>query len=236
MKKKFLSLMMAAAVVATTSVSAFAKDITGDEVDAAGNIKGYETEVTVTGDIQDEKGLTKPGTINVSVPTTAAFTVTKDGVFTSGELDVVNNGTQTIEVFANEFIDVNKNEGVKLVKKTELATNSRAAVNMKLQGNRDIAYLGPKTSTSGTTGIFDDAEFNGEQLNGKKISELQVGDKDRIILSGEAGTNKALKVDTAVKDKFTLKLMIRKKPLTNNANDASDTTHGSELNQDRESR
>ena len=211
MKKKFLSLMMAAAVVATTSVTAFAKDITGDEVDAAGAIKEYETEVKVTGDVQDETGATRPGTINVSVPTTAAFTVTKGGAFTSGSLEVVNNGTQTIEVFADEFIDVNGNDGVKLVKKSELASNLRTAVNMKLQGNRDTAYLGPKTSASGTSGIFDDAEFAAEQLNGKKISELQAGDRDTITLSGEAGTDKSTQVTTAVKDNFTLKLMIRKK-------------------------
>ena len=211
MKKKFLSLMMAAAVVATTSVSAFAKDITGDDVDASKHAIEYNTEVKITGDVEDNNGNTKPGTINVSVPTTAAFTVTQHGTFTSGNLEVVNNGTQTIEVFAKEFIDVNGNEGVKLVKKSELVSNLRTGVNMKLQGNRDMAYLGPKTSEGGTSGIFDDAEFATGQPDGKKISELQAGDRNTITLSGEAGTSTSTQVTTAVKDNFTLKLMIRKK-------------------------
>lgn len=72
MKKKFLSLMMAAAVVATTSVSAFAdaQDVT---VIRDPETKTGKAEITITGDVTGEGGQTVPGTLNVTVPTTASF-------------------------------------------------------------------------------------------------------------------------------------------------------------------
>lgn len=210
MKKKFLSLMMAAAMVATTSVSAFAdKVITGDDVNSSKEAIEYETEVKITGDVEDHEGNTKPGTISVSVPTTAAFTVNKNGGFNGANLSVTNNGNQIVEVFAKEFIDVNGDQGIKLIKESDLSTNLRTAVSMKLIGNRQTAYLGPKTKS----GIFSDVQLSAEseKENGLKISEISSGETNEIELKGEAGTNTATQVTTAVKDNFTLKLMIRKK-------------------------
>ena len=63
MKKKFLSLMMAAAVVATTSVSAFAANVTGSDASEA------QTDVTITGNVQDNQGNDAVGTFKVTVPT-----------------------------------------------------------------------------------------------------------------------------------------------------------------------
>lgn len=207
MKKKFLSLMMAAAMVATTSVSAFAdKVITGDDVNSSKEAIEYETEVKITGDVEDQQGNTRPGTISVSVPTTAAFTVNKTGGFSGANLSVTNNGNQTVEVFANEFIDVNGDQGIKLIKESELSSNPRTAVSMKLVGNRSTAYLGSKT----TSGIFSDVALSSEEANGLKISEISSGETNEIALKGEAGSN-SNQVDSAVKDEFTLKLMIRKK-------------------------
>ncbi|MEI3369083.1 MAG: hypothetical protein V8R03_09155 [Clostridium sp.] len=55
MKKKFLSLMMAAAVVATTSVSAFAS--TTQTIKDSEEVGG-QAQITVTGDVEDSTGHT----------------------------------------------------------------------------------------------------------------------------------------------------------------------------------
>lgn len=208
MKKKFLSLMMAAAVVATTSVSAFAKDITGDDVDASNQAKEYKTEVEITGDVADDEGNFKPGTISVTVPTATAFSVAQDGTFNTASLDVTNNGNQEVEVFASEFIDVNGDVGIKLIKKSDLSSNPRTAVSLSISGNRDTAYLGKKSTVG--TGIFSDEAQTQEKATGYKISEILPRSTNTITLNGEAGTNDG-DVDDPVKDTFTLKLMIKKK-------------------------
>ena len=71
MKKKFLSLMMAAAVVATTSVSAFAQDRVIEGADTT----EQKAEIDITGQVLGDHGEVPAGTFNVSIPTTAAFTV-----------------------------------------------------------------------------------------------------------------------------------------------------------------
>ena len=99
MKKKFLSLMMAAAVVATTSVNAFASS------DATVTTDGEEVDVTITGSVNDERNNPPEGTISVTIPTALAFTVDSTGNFKGTSLDVVNNGTQKVDVYAYQFVD-----------------------------------------------------------------------------------------------------------------------------------
>ena len=219
MKKKLLSVLMAGVLVASSSVNAFAANLTGDDVDASGSVKEYEAEVTITGDVADDTGATKPGTINVTVPTAATFAVNKEGAFTGTTLNVVNNGTQTIEVFVKEFIDVNGDSGIKLVsedKTSKGASESDAVernnVSLKLQGNRSTVYF---ANLSGyTTGVYSDSTLNSEEVNGYKISEIAAGSDDTFALNGAAG-KKQTTLTSPIKDNFTLKLMVRKKKNNN---------------------
>ena len=88
MKKKFLSLMMAAAVVATTSVSAFADEtVTKD---------GSKVNVTVTGSVNNNLDVAPAGTLNVTVPTALTFSVNSSGDLTGSEIVVTNRGTEKI--------------------------------------------------------------------------------------------------------------------------------------------
>lgn len=227
MKKKFLSLMMAAAVVATTSVSAFAAvnttDVTGDET------KEHNTEISITGDIEDQKGQVKPGTLSVTVPTAAAFRVDKTGHLEGAKLQVTNKGTQTVEVFVNEFVDVNGESGINVVSdtKTSLAPDAsgsvdRKNVSLKISGNRGTAYLGTAQKAS-KKGVYEDNTLNTEAAGGIKVSEIDGSKSDTLNLTGEAGQNKAA-INDAIRDDFTLKLMIRKKPITNSASGDSHTS------------
>lgn len=216
MKKKFLSLMMAAAVVATTSVSAFAatatgsKDITGDET------KEHNTEISITGDVENKDGNVKPGTLSVTVPTAAAFRVDRDGHLEGAELQVSNKGSQAVEVLVTEFVDINGTTGINVVpaKKTAKANGEDEAVNrsnvsLNIVGNRGVAYLGTRTSND-QSGVYSDENLENLQASGVKVSEIAATSQDTLRLSGQAG-QKTEQINEAIRDNFTLKLMIKKK-------------------------
>lgn len=236
MKKKFLSLMMAAAVVATTSVSAFAantavntKDLTGSESSE------LTTDINITGDVEDESGAIKPGTLSVTVPTTASFRVKQGGGFTGSDLTVVNKGSKSIEVSVQKFVDVNGVDGIKVVSETETskAANTDGAVkrdkvSLKVVGNVGVAYLGTKEQVGTGSGVYSDKELHTELNDGKKVAEIDAGQSYTMKLEGEAG-KKNERINTAIQDTFTLKLAIRKKADNKPSKDPSsvnpDETH-----------
>ena len=204
MKKKFLSLMMAAAVVATTSVSAFAAS------DATVSRDGEEVDVTITGSVNDEHDTPPEGTISVTVPTALAFTVDKTGDLQGTSLTITNNGTEKVDVFAYEFIDKNSTNGIE-VKKTVEGTNSRATVALRLSGTQGVANF-TSTRNEATKGIYDGA-LNPAQGDGVKLVTIgKVGDAKNtgeLTLAGEAGkTNDG--ITKGIREEFTLRLKIKK--------------------------
>ena len=211
MKKKFLSLMMAAAVVATTSVSAFAS--TTQTIKDSEEVGG-QAQITVTGNVEDTDGHTKPGTLNVTVPTAASFTVNKEKKFVGTEIKVQNNGTQDIDVFAYEFIDPTQNTGINVKKKSDLhdadATNNVA---LRLEGNAGIAHF---ASVAGIDrGVYADeahtasASQEAVSKDGVKIANILKGGFCDLNLKGDVAKNATI-VQTAESDTFTLRLKIKK--------------------------
>lgn len=234
MKKKFLSLMMAAAVVATTSVSAFA-DTTIDRVtypDKANITSSDESEknaqVTINGNIQDDKGNDAPSTFKVTVPTAANFTVTKDGALVGPRLTIKNEGTQTVEVLAQDFtrgtgtINVIPENTITEDQKRQEAQQTlyRNSVSLKLVGEFDsaaqknkVAYLG---ATNEENGVYEEAELGTSHKVSTGISLLKLAPGNEsatgategvISLEGSAGPKK---VESPVSDTFTLTLRIKK--------------------------
>lgn len=209
MKKKFLSLMMAAAVVATTSVSAFAANVTGSDANEA------QTKVTITGNVQDDEGNDAPGTFKVTVPTTANFKVTKAGTFLGTELKVENEGTQDIQVYAYKFVDKNVGEKIEVTTENEVtATPSEvdsSKVSMKLTNGNKVAYL----KSDSVKGIYtDDALTVPADDSGVELLTLSSGSegnptKGTISLEGKAGKKI---VGDPVSDEFILTLKIKKAP------------------------
>ena len=132
MKKKFLSLMMAAAVVATTSVSAFADE---HQLTAVGEEK--QVEVGIEGKVEDNNGNVLPSTVTVTVPTSLNFTVKKDGTVVSPEIEITNSGNEPVSVIATDFIDTTGNSGIKVIKDAEPANRSEVKLRL-VGGNQDI--------------------------------------------------------------------------------------------------
>lgn len=216
MKKKFLSLMMAAAVVATTSVSAFASTTNTVNGEEGGT---YQQDVIITGDIQDNTGHTKPGTISVSVPTSASFMVSNNGTFTGSGIELTNLGTTAVDVSAERFIDSNGTDGVELKPESEVTTNQdnveRNKVALRLVSAKNTIYLSSTGKASGDeTGLYKGktigaAEKATDEEDKYLLTLNGPGSTGTISISGDAG-QKADSVPKAIKDTFTLTLKIKK--------------------------
>ena len=218
MKKKFLSLMMAAAVVATTSVSAFA-DTTIDGVTYPDtfNVDGLDdtdarANVNITGSVTDEEGNMPATSFKVTVPTAASFTVNQTG-FIGTDLEIKNEGSQEIEVYAQSFSRAAGGTGtINLVKESDLTTQSsktRADVALRLEGQgENKAYLNAGVNGSG---VYEAPELVTPAKKGVKLLSLPAGDKKaqkaKISLRGSAGT---ASVDKVASNNFQLTLRIKK--------------------------
>lgn len=206
MKKKFLSLMMAAAVVATTSVSAFAENYSWLENEDKG------INVDITGNVQSKTGDITPGSLSVSVPTTASFTVNNDKTVQSATIRVENKGTTPVDVYAYKFADQTPatDSKITIVGKSNLNTASYThTLALKLRGNRGYAHL--KSESEGN-GIYTDencANRPQEEAEGIKLAYVDVSAYQDITLSGETKKD-AEAPESAVEDNFVLTLKIKK--------------------------
>lgn len=226
MKKKFLSLMMAAAVVATTSVSAFAAENTHVTMPNEANVTDTDDQeptqdVKVTGHVQGNDGEMPTTTFKVTVPTAANFTVTNQGNLIGPNLTIKNEGTQGVDVYAYNFLNTGKG-GIKVVGEDVVTSTDnpveRSTVSLKLLVNEEPkAYLGADLE-SGKQGVYDDKNLGSGsiQANGIKLLSLEAGaDKAKektIKIAGTAG--KKPNLAKPVSDTFKLVLKIKKTPVT----------------------
>ena len=220
MKKKFLSLMMAAAVVATTSVSAFAA---GNDVEmpSSANVTTSDAadgtaQVQINGNIQDEKGNDAPSTFKVTVPTAANFTVNQNGVLVGPTLTVKNQGSQSVKVLAksfsagNGYIKVVSEKKINEDKKLSDSKLDRTNVSLKLTGDSGtVAYLG---ASNGVGGVYGEEDLTSVSTDGILLTTLDAGTESKpttsdITLTGVAGKKT---VKDPVSDSFTLTLKIKK--------------------------
>lgn len=205
MKKKFLSLMMAAAMVATTSVSAFANDgvITDEDTSTP------TTNVEIKGSVANTAGKLPAGNFNVTVPTRASFSVTKSGGINAGEIKIKNAGEQKIEVYAYAFQDKTADGNINIVKADEVHEgDNNSKISLFLTGNNEN-----KAHLSSIGKIYtDDAHEDEAEEDGVKLLTLSGGTtsnpKEGSILMNGRGGNVA--VANPMSDDFTLTLKIKK--------------------------
>lgn len=214
MKKKLLSLVLAGAMVASTSVSAFAATEPTPTTTTTATMSGVENEkdidVSITGDILDNNGNVKPGTINVTVPTAVNFTVTKTGALIAGEMVITNNSSkEKVKVSVKEFRDPNADKDINIVKKSELAdpgSEERNKVWLNLTGKGvsvgfESANKGKMYDPSNESEISDLKEIGSIDANGGKM-ELQ--------LQGGGGTSNSGGSTQPISDNFNLVLRIER--------------------------
>ena len=173
----------------------------------------HEHNIYITGNVADENGQIKPGTLQVKVPTTAAFKVDKDGNFSTASITITNQGTQNIDVYAYKFIDVNGTSGIDITSKSQVTTNSsdtpRSNISLNIGGNRGTAYFKTENTNSNKSGIYQNPELTTQSNDGIKISTIGSNSSGTLTLKGESG-KKTSGIDTAIRDTFTLILKIKK--------------------------
>lgn len=213
MKKKLLSLVLAGAMVASTSVSAFAEELKTYDINSTTE---QNHKVTITGEVANEHNQTLPGTITVTVPTTMSFTVDKDGKVSGGNITVTNKSKDSVEVVAKEFNDSTPGSKIVLVKETELdqkikLEDGNTYVSLKLIGDNNTVGL-VSTKTANQTGFVKE---NGDAiLDNEKTSLGNAVDGSNLVLSLEGrakhSTDDYSAPDTAISDTFNLILKIQK--------------------------
>lgn len=208
MKKKLLSLVLAGAMVASTSVSAFAAETT---------ITSYEDEankanVTISGSVDDDEGNQASGTISVTVPTALKFQVDNKGGFTGSEITITNKGLDKVDIFAHEFKDDTPDSGIVVKTQRELQADpaaKRSQVALWIQGtNGSRAYFKSVTADGNNNGIYSESGNN--ESEGIKVSSIDGNSNDVLTLNGIAGQQKLGDDVEAINESFTLKLKVVK--------------------------
>ena len=212
MKKKLLSLVLAGAMVASTSVSAFAEDTaTHKETSIQEGRNEQEVPVDITGNILDDHGNKVPGTIKVTVPTATTFSVGNDGHLISPQMTISNNGDEQIIVVASKFVDANGPESINIVKKTEFERQTQD------QNDRNKIWLKLK---SGSVNVGLISENKGEMYDndygtkieaeqGCTIGKIAPGNNMTLELDGLGGTKEGAPT-AAIKDSFNLVLKVKR--------------------------
>lgn len=206
MKKKFLSLMMAAAVVATTSVSAFA-----DEYQLTTAEEEQNVDIEMEGKVEDDEGKVLPSTVTVTVPTSLNFTVKKDGTVVSPKIEIKNSGKEPVSVIATDFIDTTgKDDGINVTRETP---NARREVNLRLVGGEQAITLTSEANGPGQPA--GKMYTNGNQPSsgdGILLKNITAGDSLKLNIDGKGKV--AEEGDEAVNDTFKLKLKFKKKDIS----------------------
>lgn len=182
---------------------------------SSGNITGSDTteqkhNISITGNVVNDKGEMPSGTFQVVVPTTASFTVNEKGQFLTIPFTIKNEGYQNIDVYAYKFIDVDGTAGINIKPKSEInEQSSRSDIAMSISGNNKTAYFKTENVREERTGIYNEQSLQTSSSNeGIKISSISAKSKDTLTLHGEAGKNS--NIDTAISNTFTLILKIKK--------------------------
>ena len=211
MKKKLLSLFLAGAMVASTSVSAFA-----DTQDVTVGSNGATHPVEIEGNIADTHNATLPGTITVTVPTRVNFTVNSTGQIEGGVINIKNKSKESVEVIAKQFTDTNPESGI-IVKKDfsgEQNTPDKRFVSLTLEGQTSVGLTSDRTAT----GLFElksgNQDIGAAEVDTKASLGVILPEKDLSLkLKGTAKGNDRGEYEApgkAVSNNFTLTLKIQK--------------------------
>ena len=177
------------------------------------NSNSKEHRVTITGNVADKKGEIKPGTIQIEIPTTALFTVDKDGNFTAPDIKIKNNGQEPVDIYAYKFVDTNGSSGINIESESNITENinnkPRNNISLNIVGTEATAYFKSENLGSNKLGVYEDQNLEQESAEGIKVLKIYGDSTGKLTFNGKAG-KAALETDTAIRDRFTLILKIKK--------------------------
>ena len=216
MKKKLLSLVLAGAMVASTSVSAFA-DAT-ETTYKIENSKEVKHQVTVKGNVTDSKNTIVPGTISVTIPTAVSFRVDSNGDIDSAEINIKSDSEDSVDIIAYKFIDPSEDSKITVVPQSQLNLNTggntpeNRYISLNITGgNKDVAL---KSSNGKTTGIIKSGTTEYEENDNPVIGTVTRNKSLNLRIEGKAakesdGTSYTPPT-SPIRDDFQLILKIKK--------------------------
>lgn len=216
MKKKLLSLVLAGAMVASTSVSAFADTVSSEIYEAKGGTTYNVTDerdanIKIEGKIADNQNAVTPSTISVTVPTTAKFTVDSSGKLIGSNINITSQGDTKVQVIAHRFTDATGGNDINAVSLDELESENKKSqdidrnkVYLKLTGNDGAFSL---QSTNGVCGLTDSDTIDEDE--NKVLGTVGDGEDLQLRLEGKAVTA-GTSLTSPVSDSFTLTLKLKK--------------------------
>ena len=165
-------------------------------------------EIKITGSVNDENNKAPEGTISVTIPTALAFTVDSTGNFEGTSLNVVNNGTEKVEVYAYQFVDGSGAGDIEVAKSVEDG-EKRSKVVLSLSGNEGEAGFISTNVSNGIYNVSNPTESIGP--DGVKIASVaKLGEQNTAKLQLKGRSGKDTSVAKAVREEFTLKLKVKK--------------------------
>ena len=168
------------------------------------NSGSNEHRITITGNVADKKGEILSGTIKVVVPTSAGFTINKDGEFIAPSIEIKNEGQEAIDIYAYKFFDPNGELGINIKDEKYIRENQadipRSNISLNITGIA-TAYFKSENSLEGKSGIYSDINLTKEATEGIKILKVYPESSNTLTLNGTAG-KKTSNNDTAISDTF----------------------------------
>ena len=171
-----------------------------------------EIDISITGNIENDKGQIKPGTITIALPINTVFTVNERGQVIVPDIKIENNGQDAIDIYAYKFMDPNGEKGINITSKDSIVGNekniSRKNLTLSMSG-RTTVYFKSEKLEEGKTGIYEDENLTKPIRSEVKILELNGQSSDRLRLDGIAGKQEN-GIDTAIRENFILILKIKR--------------------------
>lgn len=163
----------------------------------------HSANINIVGNITSASGEVVSGVLNVSIPTNLAFNVDVNSNVIASSLKISNNSDKAIDVYLENFIDLDDDNGIKLVdNKIVDNKNSRNEINLKFSGNAGNFYVGNKKILKNLDGQVN------ENIS-RKISTVRGQSEEDILLTGSAGTNEKV-IDKPIQNKFVVTFKIVK--------------------------
>lgn len=176
------------------------------------NSNSSEHVISMIGNIADGSDQIKPGTIKVILPTSATFTVNKDGEFIAPSIQIKNEGQEAIDIYAYKFFDPNGELGINIKDEKYIRENQadipRSNISLNITGIA-TAYFKSENSLEGKSGIYSDINLTKEATEGIKILKVYPESSNTLTLNGKAG-KKTSDSDTAIRNTFKLILKIKR--------------------------
>ena len=181
-----------------------------DEINASKNDK--KIDISITGNITNDKDEIKPGTITVAFPIKTLFTVNERGQVIAPDIKIENKGQDTIDVYAYKFIDPNGTAGINIKAKNEITSNEqntpRKELALSISGITTV-YLKSQILEDGESGIYKDPDLIYPVMSEIKLLEIDGQSLGKLRVEGIAGKQEN-GIDTAIRENFILILKIKR--------------------------